>query len=282
MKQKILLLATLALSLQLQAQKLSTPKQIKTKGAYSNPVVSPDGNYALLTEEHLKGVFLLNLKDNSVKQVSDKDGSGYSYTWDANGKQFYFREKEEKEFYADAKVVRYDITTKKRTQLDNINPTYLPSYQGENSDIVVYTNLTTLKIEAKDLKTSKNWIITNDEAQYYNALVSHDGKKVAVHKGADIYIYDIEGKTKGFKIGSGIATGWSEDDKYLIGFLDESKDGHSVSNSDLYLFDTTAEKSVKLTSTEDKLEMFPCFYGTNKVMFTDDKTGKIYTSELKF
>lgn len=281
MKQNILVLATLALSLHLQAQTLSTPKQIKVKGAYSNPVVSPDENYALLTEEHLKGVFLLNLKNNTIKQISDKDGSGYSYSWNATGNEFYFREKDEKDYFSNAKVVSYNIATKKLTQLSDIYPNYLPSYKGQSSDIVVYTNLTTLKIEAKNLKTSKSWIITNEDGQYYNALLSHDGKKVAVHRGADIYVYDIEGKTKGLKIGTGIATGWSEDDRYLIGFLDESRDGHSVSNSDLYLFDATAEKPVKLTSTEDKIEMFPCFYGTNKVMFSDDKTGKIYTSELK-
>lgn len=281
MKQKILLIATLAFSLHLQAQTLSTPKQLKAKGAYSNPVVSPDGKYALLTGEHLKGVFLLNLKDNSVKQISDADGSGYSYTWDADGKQFYFREKGEKDYFSDAKVVRYNIATKKRTQLSDISSTYLPAYKGQNSDVVVYTNLTTLKIEAKNLKTAKSWIITNEEGQFYNALLSHDGTKVAVHKGADIYIYDIDGKTNGLKIGTGIATAWSQDDKNLIGFLDESKDGHSVSNSDLYLFDSSTEKPVKLTSTEDTIEMFPCFYGTDKVMFTDDKTGKIYTSELK-
>lgn len=281
MKQKILLLATLGLSLHLQSQTLNTPTQIKVKGAYSNPIVSPDGKYALLTGEHLKGVFLLNLKNNSLSQISTADGSGYSYTWDTNGKQFYFREKGEKDYFADAKVIRYNLSTKKRTELTDLNPNYLPSYKGESSEVIVYTNLTTLKIEAKNLKSGKSWVVTNEDGQFYNALISHDGKKVAVHKGADIYIYEIDGKSAGVKIGTGIATAWSTDNKKLIGFLDESRDGHNVSNSDLYLFDAAAEKPIKLTSTEDKIEMFPAFYYNNKVMFTDEKTGKIYTSELK-
>jgi len=282
MKTKILFAATLVFSLQMQAQQLEKPKQIPIKGSFTNPVVSPDGKYALLTGEHSKGIFLLNLKTNAVKQISDKEGSGYGYSWNQNSATFYFKEKEEKGFYSDAKVGSYDIRTKKQKKQNDINHNWLPSFRGfEKSNIVIYTNQATLKIEAKDLKTQKSWIITNEEGQYYNALLSHDGKKVAVHNGADIYVYNIDGKSKGIKIGTGIATSWSKDDKYLIGFLDESKDGHSVTNSDLYLFDITSSKRIKLTATENTIEMFPCFYGDTKVLFSDDKTGKIYVSELK-
>jgi len=38
--------------------------------------------------------------------------------------------------------------------------------------------MTTLKIEAKDLISKKSWVITSEEGQYYNALLSPDGKKL--------------------------------------------------------------------------------------------------------
>ncbi len=280
MKTKFLLAATLLLSLQMQAQQLEKPKQIPIKGSFTNPVVSPDGNYALLTKEHLKGVYLLNLKNKKITQISDKEGSGYAYSWNPNSTTFYYKEKGEKEYFSDAKVRTYFIAQKKSKQLQ-INHNFLPSYNGSENNVVVHTNPSTLKIEATDLTTLKSWTVTNEEGQFYNAIVSHDGKKVAVHNGANIYIYPIEGNGKGIKIGTGIATSWSKDDKYLIGFLDESKDGHSVTNSDLYLFNAATAKSVKLTATANVIEMFPCFYDDNKIMFADDKTGKIFTSQLK-
>lgn len=279
---KILFAATLVFSLQMQAQRLEKPKLIPIKGSFSNPVVSPDGNYVLLTKEHSQGVYLLDVKRNKVKQISNKAGNGYAYSWNQNSRTFYFRAKNKADYHSHAKIISYDIKTRTQKKQNNANPNWLPSFKGfEQSTVVVYTNLSTLKIEAKDLKTQKSWVVTNEEGQYYNALLSNDGKKVVVHKGADIYIYPVDGKSKGIKVGTGIATSWSKNDKYLIGFMDESKDGHSVSNSELYLFDVTSLKTIKLTSTKDAIEMFPCFYVDNKVMFSDDKTGKIYVSELK-
>lgn len=280
MKTKFLLVATLLLSLQMQAQQLEKPKQLPIKGSFTNPVVSPNGTYVLLTKEHLKGVYLLNLRNNKITQISDKEGSGYAYSWNPNSNSFYYKEKGEKEYFSDAKVKTYSIH-KKKSKLLEINHNFLPSYNGSKNNTVVHTNPTTLKIEATDLTTLKSWTVTNSEGQFYNAIISHDGKKVAVHNGADIYIYPIEGNGKGIKIGTGIVTSWSKDDNYLIGFLDESKDGHSVTNSDLYLFDVTSPKTIKLTATENRIEMFPCFYGDDKVMFSDDATGKIYVSDLK-
>lgn len=280
MKTKFLLAATLFLGLQLQAQHVSKPKEIILKGAFANPVVSPNGTYVLLTKEHLKGVYLLNLKNHKITQISDKEGSGYGYSWNPNSTSFYYKEKGEKEYFSDAKVRTYFIAQKKSKQL-HINHNYLPSYNGSENNVVVHTNPSTLKIEATDLTTLKSWTVTNDDGQFYNAILSHDGKKVAVHNGADIYVYPIDGNSKGIKIGTGIATSWSKDDNYLLGFLDECKDGHSVTNSDLYLFNAATSKSVRLTATENTFEMFPCFYADNKIMFTDDKTGKIYTSHLK-
>jgi len=285
MKTHLVFAATLITSITMQAQKLERQKQIPIRGSFTNPIVSPDGNYALLTKDHFNGVYLLDLKTKKVTEVSDAEGSGYAYSWNTDSKTFYFKEKEPKGYVVDSKIRSYTINTKQLNIFNELKPNYIPSFKvtgtKNESKILIYTNLTSLKIEAKDLKTQKNWVITNDEGQFYNAILSHDGKKIAVHKGTDIYVYDADGKSKGVKIGSGIATSWSENDKYLIGFLDESKDGHSITNSDLYLFDVTTSKTIKLTSTKDITEMFPCFYGDNKVMFSDDKTGKIYVSELK-
>jgi len=273
------MICSLLLSMSIYAQKIDNFERIEVDGFYTNPLFSPTGEYVLLTGEHMKGVYLMNLKDKSVKQISDKPGSGYGYSWDKSGESFYFKEKAEMDYFTNSKVINFYVKDNHSKKVTEIDHNYLPSYNGKNQ-VVAYTNLSNLKIEAKDLTTSKTWTITNDEGQFYNAILSHDGKKVAVHNGADIFVYDIDGNSKGRKIGTGIATAWTNDDKHLIGFLDESEDGHSVSNSELYLFDVQNAKTKKITNTEVIAEMFPTIF-KDQIIFSDDKTGRIFLATLK-
>ena len=285
MKRKFLFFVALASSHFVFSQKIEKMNRVDVDGFYTNPIVSPNGKFVLLSGHHFKGVYVLNLTSNEITQISDKEGSGYGYSWDNNNEMVYFKQKEQKEYFLDSKVYSYSLLTRITTLIPDIDINMLSSYHGKEknatSQIVVYTNMTTLKIEAKDLISKRSWVITSEEGQYYNALLSPDGKKVAVHKGADIYVYDVNGNSKGQKIGTGLATSWSLDNQHIIGFLDTSEDGHNVTNSELYLFDTIALTSKKVSNTEVLLEMFPSFMGKNQVLFTDDKTGAIYTATLK-
>jgi hypothetical protein len=285
MKTLFTIAATLITSLLIQAQHLEKIHLIPIKGSYTNPLPSPDGNFALLTKSHFKGVYLLDLKTKKIKEITKGEGSGFAYSWNNTNTTFYYKEKGPNEYFLNSKIKGYNLITAKKQLHNGLNPNYLPAFKGFNpqkeNNIIVYTNTTTLKIEAKDLVTQKSWIITNEDGQFYNALISNNGKQIAVHNGADIYLYAIDGKSKGQKVGKGIATSWSSDDNYLIGFIDESKDGHSITNSDLFLYDVINFKTIQLTFTTDAFEMYPCFYGKNNIMFSEDKTGKIYVSELK-
>ncbi|RTY95058.1 hypothetical protein [Flavobacterium sp. GT3R68] len=280
MKKYIVLIALCVNSLVGFTQNLSNIKKIPLRSFYTNPIVSPTGTHALLTGLNFHGVYLLDLKANKISTISKVSGTGYGYSWSKDGASVYFKEKKEKGYVSDSEVIRYILKTKQKIKLPDFNHNYLPSYIGEKG-IVIYTNLATLKIEAKDLNTSKTWVVTKSEGQFYNAILSNDSKKVAVHSGSDIYIYNTDGSGLIQKLGRGIATSWSKDDKHIIGFLDESTDGHSISNSELYLFDVTSAKAQKITTTKQTFEMFPSFYGVNKIIYSDDKTGQIFTSEIK-
>ncbi|NHM01438.1 hypothetical protein [Flavobacterium difficile] len=285
MKKIVLIALLLANSHSVFSQKMEKMKRVDVDGFYTNPVVSPNGKFALVTGHHFRGTYILNLKTNEITQISDKEGSGYGYSWDHNNEMVYFKQKEANEFFSDSKVYSYSLKTRVTALMPEIDSNMVSSYHGKEknatSQIVVYTNMTTLKIEAKDLISKRSWVITSEEGQYYNALLSPDGKKVAVHKGADILVYDTYGNGKGQKIGTGLATSWSADSQNLLGFLDTSEDGHNVTNSEIYLFNLKTVKAKKISNTEVLLEMFPSFMGANKILFTDDKTGAIYTANLK-
>lgn len=283
MKRILILLVLVIVGTDGFSQKLSKTKRIELKGTFANPITSPTGEFVLLTSQQSKGVLLLNMKTNKLTQISKTEGSGYGYSWSNDGQTFFYKVKPENGYIMNSEVFSYNIKTKK-TEKININHNYLPSYKGsiKGSNIVVYTNIITLKIEAIDLNTSKSWVVTNSEGQFYSATLSHDGKKVAVHEGSNLFIYNIDGSGVIAKLGEGIATSWSKDDKYLLGFISKSPDGHDITNSDIYLFDVTTSKSKKMTQTKNSLESDPSFFGTNGIIYTDGKTGQIFTSQIKF
>ncbi|WP_395059362.1 TolB family protein [Flavobacterium sp.] len=283
MKRILILLTLTIITTDAFSQKLSKPKKVEITGTFANPIPSPTGEFILLTNEKSQGISLLNIKTKKITQISKTEGSGYGYSWSNDSETFFYKVKPENGYIMNSEVFNYNIKTKK-TERININHNYLPSYKGniKESNIVVYTNIMTLKIEAIDLNTSKAWVVTNEEGQFYNAILSHDGKKVAVHNGPNIFVYNIDGSGIISKLGIGIATSWSKNDKYLLGFMDESSDGHEISNSDLYLFDVVNSKSKKITQTKDSFESDPSFFGTNMIIYNDKKTGQIFTSQINF
>ena len=80
MKRKLLILFALASNHFIFSQKIEKMNRVDVDGFYTNPIVSPNGKFTLVTGHHFKGVYLLNLKTNEIIQISDKDGSGYGYS----------------------------------------------------------------------------------------------------------------------------------------------------------------------------------------------------------
>jgi len=277
---KNLLLLTLIIFNMSYAQKLTKTKKLEFNNFYTNPIPSPNGELAIITSEQFIGISILELKTKKVTPITITEGSGYGYSWSTDNENIFYKVKPEDGYVMDSEVFSYNIKTKETKKVE-INHNYLPSYQGENN-VIVYTNIRTLKIEAIDLKTMKSWVVTNNDGQFYSATLSHDGKKVAVHEGSDIYVYNINGSGMIAKLGPGIATSWSMDDNYLIGYLSESSDGHVISNSDIYLYDIRNSKSKKVTTTKNVFESNVSFISENKIIYVDEKTGDILTSKIKF
>jgi len=277
---KNLLLITLVIFNMSYTQKLLKTKKLEFDNFYTNPIPSPNGELAIITGEQFIGISILELKTKKVTPITITEGNGYGYSWATDNQTIFYKVKPEDGYVMDSEVFSYNIKTKETKKVE-INHNYLPSYQGENN-VIVYTNIKTLKIEAIDLKNMKSWVVTNNDGQFYSATLSHDGTKVAVHEGSDIYVYNIDGSGLIAKLGPGIATSWSIDDNYLIGYLSESTDGHEISNSDIYLYNVKKSRSKKITTTRNVHESNVSFLNENTIIYADDKTGDIITSKIKF
>ncbi len=261
----------------------SNTKPLQLEGHYHMPAVSPTMEHILLAGEPGEGLYLYTVSTQEIIKISDNDASSYGYSWDQNGNQFYFLEKPEDGNMSDAVVMTYSLADQKASvnEMDIIN-SYLPSFQGvdENApnQIVVYTDLDDLQIYSMDLITRETQNITQDpESQFYSAILSHDKSKIAVHRDADIMIYTLDGSAEPYVIGQGIATQWSPDDRYVLGFMDESEDGHDISGSEIYLFDTQDKKVQQVTHTPDVAEFYPVYFGENQLIYSDPINNKIST-----
>ncbi len=279
----LLLVVSTVISLNLSA---SDTSPLRIEGHYFRLAVSPDLEHILLGGESGDGLYLYTKSTQEIKKISDNVASNYGYSWDDNGEQFYFLEKPEDANMAESIVMTYSISDGKAhpSELD-INCTYLPSFHGmdefSENQWIVYTDLDDLQIYAMDLMTREKRNVTQDpSSEFYSAILSHDQTKVAVHRDADIMIYTLDGSAEPYVIGQGIATEWSADDRYVLGFLDESRDGHELSGSEIYLFDTQTKKAKQITSTDTKIETDPAFYGEDQIIYSDPLNKEISTISI--
>jgi len=231
-------------------------------------------NKILFTNEHGNKLFLKNLEDGKVEVLIEKGNLHNSYEWDSNCENVIFKKKNK-----DYKMSFYslNIYSKEINEIENIpDLTAINSFRV--SDTIYFLDQKNLQIKAK--YKEKTWSITNDNERYYNLHISPDGKKMIAHSGVNAYVISLESNEKN-SLGKVIITDWDKESKFIIGFLDESENGHSISNSDLYLFNSINFKSKKLTNTKKYFESYPFFMTDKKIGYSDLKNGGIYQKQIQ-
>lgn len=272
------------------SQSISTTFELKNVVAltppnnYSAPKWSPDGKNLLFTTSRFSGLYTVNLNGkNQIITLNTLPGAGYNAEWSDDSKTILYRNKTTDANHKSlVEVKSIHITNRTIMSHANINANAIASNYSakENSAPIVYTNTKTLLIEAQTLDKSKNWIITKDPGQYYQAILSPDKNKVLVHKNGEMLVYAIDGSGLMSSLGKGIANCWSSDSKQILFFISED-DGHQIVGSDLYLCNSDGSHRWRLTNTPDVFEMFPSWSADNKkIAFSDAKRGIIYTANF--
>ncbi|MFC6997067.1 TolB family protein [Rufibacter roseus] len=266
---------------------LQNIREITTgENEYSSPVWSPDGQKLLFTDHHNDALYIKEVAGKSnVQKIKSGQGIGYKARWTPDGKGVIFYEKKAAltgpgtlfEKSINIKGGRERILTE--TTSTKANRTFTSK---KNPSLKVYINPETLKLEAREGE-GEPWIITPEDGQFYSPLVSPDGKNVIVNEGANMYLYSIHGNAKRKKLGIGLPTSWLPDGSGILTFEDETKDGHTISGSELYHVAIQTNAKTKLTNTPDKIEMWADVSPDGKrITFSDEKSGKIYVADLKF
>ena len=245
------------------------------RGDFKNFLYCPDGASYLFTDAKGSKLYLKNDQAEEPIKIIEQKGIGNNLGWSKNCNSIFFREKTK-----DYKIFVNSITvdSKKKLKQNQINP-------AAELSTLVYSD-TAYCLDQKTLAVygeyeDKKWKITQEDGNHYKILLAPDNKKLLVHKGANVYLYTTSGELIA-NLGRGIATCWSSDSKYCIGFIDESVDGHQLTGAELLLFDIDEKTRTVITATKNIYEMWPAWHPKkNEVIFFDYKNQTTYRADIQ-
>ncbi len=274
-------------------------KQIRIKGSnsYYFPVLSPDGKNVLLTGQNFNGLYLYNLRNKKLLQISDKQGAGYKPVFSYDGKNIFFKENENEGMRKVSAIYSYNTDSRKKKLIESekrkvsdlqvsggklfytvdgnmINKKNSSSGKGDNKHVIIEKQK--IVLYNKGVKT----ILTpNGEGNYIWVSLSPDRNKILyTFAGHGTYISDLKGNVIS-DLGYLNAPVWYNN-KWIAGMKDY--DNHyNVTSSDIFVVSSDGKQTIKLTDTDDAEEMYPyCSEKNSKILYhTTD--GNIYYLKIK-
>lgn len=241
-----------------------------------SPAPSPDGRYLAFTRENFKGLFLFDLETGELREISNLNGSGFGFVWSRNG-LLAFRGSTGKLKRKHIIGVAHDdgVVEVASTLLDDVS---LPLWSGEDLGYVVWDKEPRMKTAGpygralfdemvfchpsgrpvffdNDLKIVHSGEI-RDGKVYFLPRMSRDGSRYLLHSlDGHLYLGKIGGRTL-TDIGEGSGARFARNDEWVI-FERTRDDGHTITSSDLYLYEIGTKATYRLTDTKEIVERTP-------------------------
>lgn len=260
------------------------------------PALSPSGKFISFTTQNFKGLYLYDLEEKKVIELTNLDGAGFGYEWQKKNDLVAFRasvgDRRKKHYIC---VAHTDgIKEVASPMLDTIS---LPVWIEDNLVFAVFNKNSKVHITGREkefLKDEKfvfpepdgNLILfkgekkekINENKIFFLIRYSSDGEKFLVHSIDDsIYIgFRKDGTLK--KIGFGSNARFGKNDSVII-YEKTKDDGHKITGSDLYLYEIETEKTYRLTETEDVIERMPYLSDDGMILWCEN--GKVVMGWLK-
>lgn len=243
------------------------------EGDFTQPLFCNNGEHILFTDA--KGNKLYYQKDAESTPIIllEQSSVGNNIGWSKDCETVYYKEKT-KDYRILIKSI--NVNTKEIKEY----PSYPPQIELRSiaiSDTIYYLDSKTLAVRA--MHDNNKWDISTEKGNYYKLLISPNNKYIVAHLSANVMLFSTDG-TFIKDLGRGIATDWSPDSKKLIGFLDETSDGHDVSGSELYYFNLEGASPTQITSTNNAIEMWPVYKNQQQIVYTDELNEGIFIKNI--
>ncbi|OGU70139.1 MAG: hypothetical protein A2V93_05785 [Ignavibacteria bacterium RBG_16_34_14] len=285
----IYLLLCTSFIIPVNAQSLKNPNVEKLFGEvgqiFMSPVWSPNGSMIAFTSSGYKGIWIINLKNKNVKQITNETAAGFALKWSDDSKSILTRVARYEGVRRYNAVKIFNVETGETNQLTDYRTMMpgLPDFALADEKVIMYGKdkleifdsgieaesnkklnssqkivyLRDDKIAVEDITTSQLEIFEPVKGErVLNLQVSPDGNKVAFEIiGGDMYIMNVDG-TGLTDLGKGYRPKWSPDNRYIVYMITED-DGHQILSSDIYTIRIDGTEKINLTNTDNKLEMNP-------------------------
>lgn len=279
------------------------------KNIYEAPKWSPDGKYIAVITNDYKGLFLINPNTLEKTKISNDEITHQAFVWSEDSKNIAYRANTKEEMHIkvidiESKEIKTAITSTdwisfpfwqysekgKRAACINDEGKLLSSKYGvfkdeKHKSIYKRHNFDKNIVYAGGWKkNSKNQdiVINNDgkiskgiNLKKLSATFSPNRRYYSYTYNGDIFVFDENGQNE-INLGRGMMLSWSPNSNRLV-YCIAVEDEISYSESDLYIIDIDGKNKMKLTKTEDEIEMFPDWSPEgDKIVYTSLKTGNLY------
>lgn len=275
----------------------------REQGTFYRPQFSAEGQHIIATKDNFKGLYLLNINEKGVRQISDKAGAGYEPLLNRESNTLYFRPYELQKGRKFYDLITYDLHNMKTSILSKgvrdlivLNAPYnsLPLVMENNN----LKNLSTNNAEKVEngkpaigvyIENRKIIVIRDGvknsleplgEGIYIWPALSPDGTKFLFTKGGKgTYISDLEGNILQ-EIGYANAAKWSGDGNWLV-YMKDYDDGTNYIASDIYLFSLANNREYPITRTDTIIEMYPNWNDTMTQIVYETPEGIVKIAEIE-
>lgn len=259
---------------------------------WNQPVFSPDGERIYFTTAGFNGIWEYSFAGKSIREITDSPRSGFGFAISGDGKTIsYRRTLNESSPVRTQELVTQDLssgTTKVLERGENVSlPTFFHSTVVYLKNGKVTKSVSTespVGVTLLGIKDTKIGILKDGNevsldplgnGSYIWPSLSPDGTKLLayeVDRGA--FISDLDGNVLAM-LGRRDNPVWTRDGKWIV-YTDDRDDGHNILSSELYCVSADGAKTVRLTNTDDIIELFPsCSPAENKIVCSS-LSGDIY------
>jgi hypothetical protein len=301
MKYFVLLLSMVTYIVQAQNIKVVNIEQLTSikDGDFVISAVSPTGDKVYISGPGYKGLFSIDVKQKSIRKITGNAGAGYEPVISENGLKLYFRSDEFVGVKKYTSLSEYDLTSGKTSLIKSrsrdmtspviINNQLIFSVAGKrnikqinkgiskgnsNEVYVVLEDLTPVLY----INGTRKPFTPNGPGNYIWVSLSPDKTRLLYNfKGTGTFISNLDGTVLD-DIGRLNAPRWLNN-QVIIG-MDDKDDGHRILSSDIIAYSVLIKKRINLTSTPDRIEMYPFPFPDGIRIVYQTIAGELYIMNL--
>ncbi len=303
----LLLLLMLCPAFAVDIRITNTPRQLlqERDGFFMNPKWSPDGSKIAFTGSNYKGLWVLYLDSGKSEQISDDMSAGYGFEWSPNSRYITTRVSIYKGVRRYNAVKLFDVEAQQSRLLSEYTTSMPNTPHFAGGSVYLYMNghlhqydtgIESLKKEvagdslivlagdrmaiAHAGSDEIDLIAGRDDERYLNPALSPNGKRIACEiYGGNLVVMNSDGSGR-IDLGIGYHPHWSPDGEYIV-YMISRDDGHQITASDLYVAKSDGSQIIRLTESDDRLEMNPHWSpGGRQIVYDDYKSGQLFIADI--